>query len=278
MSPPRVLKRVLLSLGELAVFALGMILSFLLAFFAGDRADRYLVDYVLVGGIFLTFACVLILRRKTAVWKFAYDVEGWRIKRAERLQNPRRWKCKRHARRVLIWVPSAIAALVLFFFPVSTHVLYPRAGHLANYHISLPWNWVVMPPAGGTEYYRFVNALIYSGGESGFGLVPFWQNEPFVGEASFGIIGSDVEFNSRSRRIEERVSREEAIIRREFEGKTKILCWEFQGSGYNGEEHWSVTCLPPAEQKELAFYAEFEGSKKALTAFYEVIRGVKQAD
>ena len=269
----RRLKRILISLCEIGVFVLGNIISLLIVYLA-DLHRNGLDDAILIFGMIVSFIIVLWIRSKTYAWKFAYSVECCMVERAERLQNPSRWKRLKLVRRFSIWVLSAIAMLVLFFFPVVTHVLYPRAGHLQNYRVSLPWYWFVMPWNDGQKNRYLVDAFIYSGGESGFGLAPL---KPIIGGASFGEI--DVEtMEFLHQYIEAGVSGRKGLVRRELlTGGTRIGCWEYPAPADNGCDNgtWIVECITPIEVKERPFHAGYFGPKGALPVFYAVILNMK---
>jgi hypothetical protein len=126
-----------------------------------------------------------------------------------------------------------------------------------------------------------VDTFIHSGGETGFGLVPFWRNNSMNGAASFSSVEAD---NSELLHgIEMRTARmkKEKVLHRElFTGNKKILCWEYRapGVGIFGDDDWKVECVALAKTNGRTFHAWYLGSKKALPPFYEVIRSVRSLE
>jgi hypothetical protein len=280
-------KRILVSLGEIGVLVLGIGIAYLIEreierrFFENDLQvqDLYPTNWeyyqpFMVAGIIASFLLFLCVRRKTRPWRLKYNLEGWAIRRAERLRDPRRWKRRRLIQRMLLWIPSATAALALLFYPLIAHAVFYQAGRLIDYRLSLPWNWLGVPENFRPEN-REVDAFIFSGSKYGFGLAPFWRSDPFAGVASFGCLRT--EEVERMHQNYERSSFRAGEIHKEFlTGNTRILCQEDhppRGSGYECE--CVVGCLTPIEEKGRAFHAVYRGPCGDLQAFYEVIQRMK---
>lgn len=99
----RPLKRVLVFLSEIGVFLLGLIASSAISFLAAAMSGSGDVGAIaFYGGFLLSVTGFFLRRRKTRVWKIAYDSEGYRLAQIERKSHPRRARCKRFARRTLI--------------------------------------------------------------------------------------------------------------------------------------------------------------------------------
>jgi hypothetical protein len=121
----RTIKRVLLFACKVGALLIGFIFSWVLAAATGfalsseqDHVSTMGFFAGLLAGLFLTAGALLILRRKT--WReVEYDTSAWLRSQAEWKSHPTRTRYKRIAARILDWVPSAIAALVLLFFPVA---------------------------------------------------------------------------------------------------------------------------------------------------------------
>jgi hypothetical protein len=222
---------------------------------------------LIIGGMIVLLVGILLIRLSTRPFKDSY--EGCAMERVERSQNRKRWKRKWLMRRILIWIPSAIAAFVLLFFPVMSHVLFPRAGQLPYYCVSLPWNWVVMPG----KYFGSTNwgvwADIFSGYKTRFGPMPPFRQTYLYREAYFLCI-PPWKVNAAHQHTEEEVKgffgRPGTVRRELLVGDTRILCWEIPG--------W-VRCITPLEEKMRAFEAGYRGPPEALPAFYEAIRTMK---
>jgi hypothetical protein len=265
-------KHVLMSLDEIVVFIVGTIIGSIIA-------DAYGYGYHETSSIFIgiivSFIVALLMRRKMRLLKHSHFLECWSIQRAERLQNPKRWKRTTRVQRILLWVPSAIGACVLFSFPPETHLLYTRAGNLLDYHISLPWNWVVIPM---DDENREVAGLIISGCQSGFGLTPFGR-DPIAAASWFECIRTEKLADAFQKFEESRNDMKEPVRRELLAGDKRIICWEDSSSQNNPYfEAWKVRCITPIEEKRRAFRASYDGPKESLPEFYNILRSLQPAN
>jgi hypothetical protein len=126
---------------EALLLLLGVVLSFAVAVYF-DSGWTFCV------GLLLTVVEFFRFRRRTRLWKIKYDAEGFEIGQAERRLHPSRARFRRIVGRTLLWVPSAIAAFVLFFFPVATHAFHPLSQYLTHYRIPIRWTFTVVPAPG----------------------------------------------------------------------------------------------------------------------------------
>jgi hypothetical protein len=171
----RPIKRLLLFASELGVLVFGVGFSFAVvvapAIYFDSRENSFLL-LVLLSGLVLTIVGFVAIRRKTRPWKIEYDAVGWALTQAERRVHPSRARYKRIAKRILVWVPSVIAAAVLFFFPASSHLIRPGSQYLAHYRVSVPWTFAVIPVPGVSSD-NVVTAFTLIGSNGKFGLAPF---------------------------------------------------------------------------------------------------------
>jgi MFS family permease len=197
----RQIKRFILSVSELGVLVVGFFLSFTFANFLAHiftTSENWLASVTLLAGVAATIFGFVVVRRKTRRWKFEYDVVSWTISQSARKLHPTRASYKRMAKRVLVWVPSAIAAGVLLFFPVATHVVHPNSHYLRHYLVPIPWTFAVFPSPGGTAPYSTVVAFGGSNGQLGF--APFWDHRRLPSVLAVGSIKGDAdtfEFNHK---------------------------------------------------------------------------------
>jgi len=278
----RPLKRVSLTLGQIAIIPIGLFLSYELIEYLG-RIQDYLVVVALIGGPILTIVCFVLVLRRTRGWKFAYDVEGWWIEREERLKHPKRAKWKRRARRILIWVPCGIAAFVLFFFPVATHIAFWGAGHLKHYRVSIPITWAIMPVPGADE--RGMTAYVNSKGVGKFGFVPLGWAPGYTAVLGLWCPWEGTSLQVAREYEEARAKKSTKASRRGVSlGRTTLTCWETEGSDFWAASHvlrpgyWRVQCYTPSQETERALSVTFYGSTEDIPALYEVIRKIKQVD
>jgi hypothetical protein len=298
----RTIKRLLFFVGKIAVLLVGFIFSLLLAEALGFALGSETHGISTVGffagficGLSLTAIALLQLRRKTCRERSEHDLVGWKRSQAQRKLHPTRTKYKRVAARILIWAPSAIAALVLFFFPVASHLLHPSSRYLAHYYVRIPWTYAVIPsegwrtnlahiliPSRRAEYNWFL-VVVNSSGRGRFGMTPFlvwpfWNTLQPISEITFesdpnaAVLGSET-VKARS---------ESATQVREFRlGGVELTCWQYRWT-YRSEFWpssgfvWKVDCATPPEAGPQNFQARFYGSDEDLAAFYRIIEGVTQ--
>jgi len=183
----RLIKRALLFGCEIGISIFGIIVStglgVLVGQFTSSQSSLPLLAFVF--GLLLSTKGLLLFRRKTRPWKIAYDAIGWELSRAERKLHPSRARYKRMVRRTLVCVPSAIAALVLFFFPAASHILNPQWHYLKRYRVPIPWTVTVFAVRGLPAERNSVVAFVSNSGRSRFGMTPFWGAEGISSFMSF---------------------------------------------------------------------------------------------
>ncbi len=277
------LKRVLLTLGEIAVIPFGFFLSFAVTEAAEEflRAHDLPLDIeneillaVFFGVWVLTVVCFVLLLCKTRAWKFGYEVEGWYAEREERRKHPSRVRWMRRLRRGLIWVPSGIATFVVFFFPVATHVVFPTAGRLEHYRVAVPLKWTILPRMYG-EAHSNMSALMTSGK---FGQFWFWRDMQENGVAAFESRVRENAFAVLDAKTETGANAVTNAKRRDFMlGRTPLTCWDFEWR-WHVYSHWEVRCTTGAGETARAFSASFYGGKEEVEGFYEVVGRIRQID
>lgn len=259
----RTIKRILILASEFGVLVLGLALSIALtslveSFSMGFRDSRPLI--ALLSGLFLTAAAFLLVLRKHRPWKLQYDIEEWELSRAERERHPRRARHKRIARRILVWVPSLIAALVLFFLPVTSHLLHPRSQYLSHYRVPIPWTLTVLSwpvsPAGQNWVEAFVSVRRCCG------ITPFWEREPLSSAMSFQSSEPTGAFEA----VQANGSRPKEF---HLGVVVPLFCVESYGKSL-----LSVQCRTPPYVRRYNFTAYFWGRETDLPIFYKIIEGV----
>lgn len=176
----RLIKRLLLFVSEVGVVAVGFEFSLGAAAILGRDGDNYVPALVFFSGLLLTLAAVLIIHPKTRRWRAEYDAVDWALDNGNGKLHPVRVRCIKIAKRLLLWVPSAMAAVALWFPPVLSHVLHPRSHYLTQYRVPIPWSFTVIT---GENWVRAVRS---SGGRSRFSVAP--NRETLFTEMSFGAI------------------------------------------------------------------------------------------
>lgn len=225
----------------------------------------------------LTLAGLVLFRRKTRAWKIDYDATNYRHEKAERKLHPVRAKLKRVFFRTAIWLPSAIAALVVFCFPIASHLACPNSHYLRHFRVPIPWTATVLP-----QYQRgsdLVEALVNSSGKGRFAVTTFWDPEPTLLSLMRFWERTDVDrstYDYAGLAVRDAATQ---VLRRDFEvGDLVLSCWQYvprrnmfrMGVG----TMWRIGCQTPAPARQPGFNASFYGSERGIPAFYRVIQGV----
>jgi hypothetical protein len=287
----RLIKRALLTVIEAGILVFGFILTFTLALAWTDFVEssesipEITILFVFFGGLALTILGLLLFQRKTRRWNLEYDAARWLATRAERQQHPNRARHPRLIRRYLLWLPTACAVLVLFFFPVTTHFLPPCSHYLKHYRVPIPWTWTVFSPLGTPEEYSYTNALISIGALGRYGVTPFWKDHTLFSVATFGSVGPDGAFDFNESQREERLRGATNTSRRDFQfGKTYLTCWQYFPASKSQvwnlvpEDYLEIHCSTPSSVHERDFYANFYGEKDHSLLFYKVLQRVTPID
>ncbi len=268
--------RFLLRAAEFLWIQVGMILSLALAYVT-DPLGHAWGPLVLLSGLVLTVVCLVIFRRKTRPWKIRYDAESWRLNQIERRLHPGRARFRQIAKRILIWVPAAMAALVLFFFPIASHLVHPSSRYLGHYRIPIHWTYTVF----AAPQFDLLEVVINSGVRGRFGttpflITPFWMVPEPLSLATFESATNPSSFNFEKMAAS---IKESSLIRRFQLGDEALTCWQYrprdQHVSFSAGGDWYVTCAAPTAAHERYFSAHFRGRREDLRAFYQIIEGVR---
>jgi len=235
--------------------------------------------------VLLALGIFLAVRRKTRPWKFAYDAEVYLLERGERKLHPVRFRCKKVLLRLVVWLPSAVAALVVFFFPVASHLFHPRSRYTTHYHVPIPWTATVLPLPGQIPLGPDLLEALVSGSARGrYGVTPFFERDPRFSVMRFwSYMPSPAATNFNN--LERAPTPEDAthaLSRQLRVGTVAITCWQYQPSYSNSFRNWlignvpiwEVTCEPSVATRGPNFAANFHGREDAIPAFYKIISGV----
>jgi hypothetical protein len=280
----RRIKRLLLLAKELSIFLLGLILSLLLAVGVSQSGFRGidLPSLVLFSGLLFTSFLLSRVRRKHAPQKLAYDVAGWALDQAERKLHPRRRKRKRILIGVLVSLPSALAMLVLFFFPVASHLRHPGSQYFRHYRVPIPWSVAVLFPSelDGGDKFRFLTGFVRSNPWPRFGMTTFREEESLSAIVTLGIRLSSAATGHTSESFSP--PREATdILRREIRSNSlALICWQWRYAQSAARRRlgdsslWNITCLAPADVYQQQFEANFYGRQESMPDFYRIVEGV----
>lgn len=257
----RPLKRVLVFVMEVGIVVLGYILTVTAAFYLESAL-------AVVVGLTLTITSLVLVRRRTRKWKIASDAAAFTANRFFRTAHPRRAKYLRTMRRLLLVLPTAWAALVLFFFPVASHIVYPGTHLVPHYRIPTPINWTLIRSVGEARYP--MTWTFFSGkGSRRFGLMPFWSERSALSGAIFGTSSPEDEYRWW------RPGTETAVAKTSFKmGTIEIECGEYQrhfSSTVDPPLLWEVLCSTHPDHRHFNLHAAFLGHKEDMASFYRVL-------
>ncbi len=298
---PRPIKRLLVAASELGVLVLGVAFSLFLVVATAHYFDSRgnvetwagnVVAGVFLAGLVLTGVGFVAIRRKTRPWKLEYDAVGWAHTRVERRLHPARARRKRIVHQSLVWVPSAIAALVLFFYPAATHLAYPYSGHVGRYRVPIPWTYTIARLASEKDY-GWVIVIFRSTGRGRFGMTPFLVWPFWNTPDSLSSIYFDTNKNAPAldpMTMEAR--RKEAAEVREFRTRDVALtCWQYRRPKASGELPkpsagwapewwlaWNADCDTSTVVHQQYLHVHFYGGEEDLRGFYKIIEGVTSVD
>ncbi len=274
--------------GQLCVLVFGFFFSFLLAFaLSMDRDSNTIFLVGLLSGLLLTGAGIAAIRRRSRPWRFKYDAAGWALTKAERRLHPARARCNRLAKQILVWVPSAIAALVLFFLPVATHLVQPRSQYFGDYRVPIPWTFAVSPGMVPGAGYGGVDVIYSSSGKGRFGMthlpvVPFWLEPQPVSYLALMSNSNAGSFDYAGIMEAPPKGATEVQTRELRSGNVSLTCRQYRPRLPRHQLFWPVTwwvwsvdCWTPATAPQGVFCARFSGRQEDLRAFYQMIEGVR---
>jgi hypothetical protein len=250
----------MLVVGGLAAFVIGMLLAAI-----SSLAGTGIAVAAFWIGLWSSAAALFVLNRKALRWRAAYEAEGYRLRKIERQAHPRRARIKGRVGRIAIWLPSAIACFVLFFFPIASHVLFSSSRCLPRYRVPLPWtvtvfSWSLSP---GLEV---AEAFI------GRSRITDFRNL----ESAFS---SRIGFLVRTDGLEERHPAWEvpsqAISRDVQAGDLHFVCWQYptRGMGF-----WWARCDAVTDFKRPGLDASFFGRESDLGLFYRIVGNIRPRD
>jgi hypothetical protein len=104
-------------------------------------------------------AALLWFRRKTRSWKIQYDATGYLRKKTEGKSHFLRARVKKAVFRTILRVPSAPAAVMVFFFPFATHLASPNSQNVRGYRVPITWKDTILFLPGRPPGVDFVEAL-----------------------------------------------------------------------------------------------------------------------
>jgi hypothetical protein len=247
-------------LSEAGVLLLGFAASGVIGFIVESAFRKDVVDALAVYfGFLLSVLGLFLYRGRTRSWKIAYDVEGYRLREAERRLHPAGTRAKRVIGRSLVWIPSLMAAFVFFFFPVASHLTCPTAHYLRHYKIPIPLTATVLRLDWLAQGIDGVIALM-----DGRGIKDFGSSMTFGG-------GHDETVDYQDQAKRERATQ---VGRRDLQaGKLKLSCWQ-----WFAWSDWRIYCQTASVPGDRSLDASFFGKESNIPIFYRVVEGITLVD
>jgi hypothetical protein len=276
----RIVKRFLVFASEAGVL-LGFIgscgVAFLVAWLSGSSDLGVLAFYA---GWLFAAAGVMLCRRKNQLWRIEYDAVSYQRSKAERELHPARLSWKKTLLRTGIWLPSAFAAMVLFFFPVVSHLVYPTSHYLRRYRVPIPWAATVFSQYGLTPTLDGAEAISSGSPHRQFGVTPFFDHNPRYSIMRFwNYTPSAYADHTRAPMPQDAIN----VRIREFRvGARMLTCRQYQHALSNPfqqrlmgtERIWEVVCGMVVVARGPNFRAQFYGREDEMPVFYEIVERV----
>jgi len=263
----RRVKRVLLFVAQVGVLVGGPVAALALGVLV-DNIRGDLAPLAFLVGLIATLAGFVLLVLRNTARRMEYDAADYPIEKANCRLYPRRERWKRVAKKIAVWVPSAIAAFVLFYFPQATHLRYLRGITVRHYRIPIPWRFGILHPPYSSHT---ILAFGGTGTQRRFGVTRSWGLWPQSSEMLFWSIDPD----SAPQYLGHYRPRNPQMAKREFRIRDVTLtCLQYAGQGSISPES-IIECKTPSDERERNLFAEFTGHQVDVSAFYGILEGVR---
>jgi hypothetical protein len=265
----RPIKRLLLFAREIGILVLGLMLSSAVAFGLGFIAASGIDAVAFYLGLSLTLIAFFIARRRHRPWKIEYDAVGWQLNRTERKLHPARARYKQIVGQILLWVPSLIAAFVLFFFPVASHLAHPRSHYLPGYRVPIPWTFTALTDDNWAVAWRSTR------GRALFGMTTGWRFDQSVSTMNFvprdGDPGPLRSFSGATQMVDRNLRARGLSF-----GCRQMTVEHSNFSPSHGEPILRVECESSAGISHQHLSAYFYGPERDVALFYTTVEGTAQ--
>jgi hypothetical protein len=271
----RLIKKVFLFVTELAFLFFGFLISLGPALALSSTGHKS-GPVVFIVAFSLVCTALVWFRRKTGKWTAVTDAEAFLAHRSWRRHHPRSAKYFRAVRPWLIWLPSLIAAFVLFFLPAASHFFYIGRSIIPHYRVSVPLNWLVVESQGR-------GGLFFSEeGAARYGLTPIWFNRRMPSYVVFLV--RDPEHGDGWNRPETELASGHTThvgVRDIRLGMLTSRCYEYRHVYGNAPESsyglltppvlWESLCATQPNGINYNLRSAFSGHREDLPAFYKML-------
>ena len=255
-------RRIWLTAQEVAVLFFGSIIAL-----AGGSVIGIVFDSPFAGLLpFFGLIALLLylffrLSKKHRPAKILYSAAKYERSHALAKSCPRRARWIHLATRLTVSFPSALAAFVLFFFPIASHMFYPAGTHLGSYRVPIPWNIIVL---SGRVYGDAHAAMAYTSVEENpLGLPRHILSNRF---------SAGMDFIARpTTPANEPLSRSFPPTREFKLGMQILACWE-SASHYRSLSKIDCDTSGPGQ---LSLHASLLGAPNQVPVFYRILSGIR---
>jgi len=213
-----------------------------------------------------------VFQRFTHVEYVLDESQRWLAERRER--DARQIYLRNRVRRWVVWTPLVSVTLFCLFldktWPPASHLIYPRAGSLLGYRITVPLDWaIILSERDSGEYSFWWRVWAFRSRDLFRGSVPFLMGRRHT------IAVSSIVFNTSRPQdnIQDpwRPGEKEPIGHRSFQlGNVPLKCEEF---AVGEDQQFDIRCTTPRGDRSCTFL----GSRQDALSFYRIVQGIKQA-
>jgi len=217
---------------------------------------------------------LLFLRRRSAQKSgIVMDAERFLAARRAAPSNPRRARYFRALRRCALWIPSALAAFVLFCYPQASHIAWLGADRLIFNQAHIPWSCTVFYVGDTPAYGRHVVTICGKKTPWPFGRHGIWNRATNLSIIVFRSMSAQA-----ARERVESMSRKERYAPPEPEPEMRVLesrgitltCREIPQNRFRISSSIRCDTTSPLKDRNLAI--DCYGAPEDISFFYQVIR------
>jgi hypothetical protein len=238
------------------------------------------------------------LRKRSYNSKIEHEAARFLAARRSAALHPRRANYFRLVHPCLIWLPSACALLVLFFFPQATHLFHPRlepedrsysvfmflprASHLfrpgadrvIHNQASIPWNWTIAYTWVWSDSTSSVYAICPGQASWPFGSKLPWDKTARLCGVTFDSISASSLLEIRNHGNRKYCREQESSVKStELRSNSiTLICRQFHTRSFT--KLWKIDCETSSDPQPLNFDAQFIGPEENIPAFYQILQSV----
>lgn len=233
----------------------GLLVSvFVMILVDGVTGSEGIAYIVFAGCQAMALVPLIRLRARHLEWKIQYDAAKYEWQRARKRAFPERFRWRSRAARIMVWFPSLLAAFVLFFLPLASHLLYIGGVHLGPYKLTVPWNALILPVP-------FVQSVMVFTGDDQLGVTPSFRGNRLSSGMTFSVYPENAQL------LEHDPTREFKL------GRGVLRCWEDD----RPVRFRRISCRTSNPDHVPDLGAWFVGEAARVPLFYQILAGTQTA-